>query len=306
MRERFVLGPILIVLIVVGLALDQAIDHMAMPAFFGPRLAAPGATAPPGVVLLPIMLLVAILGARELASLLAAKGIVGSRRIMSLSAFIGLALSSLLPASLSSTDAVAAVSTGSVTVLAAALAFQARNKSVQGVLAAAGAALLAFVYLGLMFGFLLAIRREHSAWVLLWILLVVKAFDIGAFFTGRAIGRHKMIEWLSPKKTWEGVVGGLAVSALLGALGRWLLVDQGLLVPTGFTGHLAWVLLGGALAGVLFGGVGQIGDLMASLLKRDAGVTDSGVVPGFGGVIDIIDSPLLVAPVAYWWLAVTG
>jgi phosphatidate cytidylyltransferase len=116
-----------------------------------------------------------------------------------------------------------------------------------------------------------------------------------------------MIPWLSPGKTWEGVAGGLAVSALVGALGRWLLVSQGLLVPTALNGHLAWVLLGGAIAGLIFGGVGQVGDLMASLLKRDAGVKDSGsTVPGFGGVLDVIDSPLLVAPVAYWWLAVTG
>lgn len=295
MRERFVLGPILIVLIVVGLALDQAIDHMAMPAFFGPRLAAPGATAPPGVVLLPIMLLVAILGARELASLLAAKGIVGSRRIMSLSAFIGLALSSLLPASLSSTDAVAAVSTGSVTVLAAALAFQARNKSVQGVLAAAGAALLAFVYLGLMFGFLLAIRREHSAWTLLWVLLVTKSCDIGAYLVGKSIGRHKLIPWLSPGKTWEGLFGGIGMAAVVAVLGLMVLDRAELMASPG--------IAAGVVAGVLFAIVGQAGDLLESLLKRDAGHKDSGTsVPGFGGVLDLLDSPLLVAPVAYWWL----
>jgi phosphatidate cytidylyltransferase len=57
------------------------------------------------------------------------------------------------------------------------------------------------------------------------------------------------------------------------------------------------------MAGVVFGAVGQLGDLVASLLKRDAGVKDSGrSLPGFGGVLDVIDSPLLVAPVAFWWL----
>lgn len=299
MRERFVLGPILIILIVVGLALDQYIDGLPMPTILGFTLRGDNPTAPPGVVLLPIMLLVAILGARELASLLAAKGIGGSRRIMSLSAFIGLALSSLLPSSLSSTDSVAAVSTGAVTVLAAALAFQARNKSVQGVLAAAGASLLAFVYLGLMFGFLLAIRREHSAWTLLWVLLVTKSCDIGAFLVGKAIGKHKLIPWLSPGKTWEGLFGGIVMATCVSVAGL-IALGRGEIMP--------WPGVGAAIvAGVLFAVIGQAGDLLESLLKRDAGHKDSGTsVPGFGGVLDLLDSPLLVAPIAYWWLRAVG
>lgn len=295
MRERFVLGPILIVLIVVGLALDQYIDGLAMPAFLDGGWAGPGATFPPGMLLFPIMILVAILGARELASLLAAKGIMGSRRIMSLSAFIGLALSSLVPSKLTATDSVAAVSTGAVAVLAAALAFHARHKSVQGVLAAAGASLLAFVYLGLMFGFLLAIRRENPAWILLWVLLVTKSCDIGAYLVGKSIGRHKLIPWLSPGKTWEGLFGGIAMATAVSALGLLALAQFNIMPWPGWWAAIA--------AGVLFAVVGQAGDLLESLLKRDAGHKDSGnSVPGFGGVLDLLDSPLLVAPVAYWWL----
>ena len=306
MRERFLLGPVLILVIVAGLAMDQYIDGVRLGSIFGGASGTVSGEAirtfPPGSVLLPIMLLVAVLGARELAGLLAAKGITASRRIMSMSAGIGLVLSCLLPANISMMDAVAAVSTGSVFVLVAALAFHSRHKSVQGVMAAAGGALFAFVYLGLMFGFLLAIRREHSAWTLLWVLLTTKSCDIGAYIVGKAIGRHKLISWLSPGKTWEGLLGGVVTSAAVGYLGLVLLdsiiVDG---APVLAMPHWAWAVV----PGVLFGLVGQLGDLLESLLKRDAGAKDSGAsIPGFGGVLDLLDSPLLVAPVAYWWLRI--
>jgi phosphatidate cytidylyltransferase len=189
---------------------------------------------------------------------------------------------------------VAVVSSVAVVVLLASLGFNSRNKTVEGVVAAAGGTLLSFVYLGLMFGFILAIRREHSVWVLFWVILVAKACDIGAYFTGRAIGRHKLIHWLSPGKTWEGLAGGVALAAAVGVGGLWALRACGVEGPAPWTG---------ALAGVLFGLTGQLGDLIESLFKRDAGVKDSSaVLPGFGGVLDVLDSPLLVAPVAYWWL----
>jgi phosphatidate cytidylyltransferase len=167
-----------------------------------------------------------------------------------------------------------------------------------GVVASAGGTLLAFVYLGLMSGFLLAIRREHSVWVLAWVILTTKACDIGAYFAGRSLGRHKLISWLSPGKTWEGLAGGLVASAVIGAAGLALVrrVEPGL--PPWWTGFIA---------GALFGLTGQFGDLIESLFKRDAGIKDaSSVLPGFGGVLDVLDSPLMVAPVAYWWLFVAG
>ena len=150
-----------------------------------------------------------------------------------------------------------------------------------------------------MFGFLLAIRRHHEVWTVLWVLMVTKSCDIGAYFTGRAIGRHKLIPWLSPGKTWEGLLGGIVVASLVGAGGAWLL-QQGRIEPA----PGVWL---GALAGLLFANVGQAGDLMASMLKRDAGVKDSGnTLPGMGGLIDVLDSPLLVFPAAYWLLTFAG
>lgn len=252
-------------------------------------------TVPPGFVLFFACLAISIFASRELVSILHDKGILASKRITTIAATIGLLVSCLVPSTASPIHAVAVVSSASVAVLLTSLVFHSRHKSVQGAVAAAGGTLLAFVYLGLMFGFLLAIRREHSAWLLLWVLLTTKSADIGAFFTGKTIGRHKLIVWLSPGKTWEGLVGGCVLAAVVGAAGLAVLdaVQPEPLPPI-------WT---GAIAGVLFALVGQLGDLIASLFKRDAGIKDSGrALPGFGGILDVLDSPLLVAPVAYWWI----
>jgi phosphatidate cytidylyltransferase len=182
-------------------------------------------------------------------------------------------------------------------VLGVSLVFYSRHRTFQGIVASAGGTLLTFVYLGLMFGAVLALRREHTIWTLLWVLMVIKSSDIGAYFTGKSIGRHKLIPWLSPGKTWEGLLGGMVFAALAGAVGLWLLhnYDAGaasLPKPRA-----------GVSAGAVFAGPGLGGDLVMSLFKRDAGIKDSStLLPGFGGVLDVLDSPLLVTPAAYWWL----
>ncbi len=309
LKYRLLLGPILIAAMVAGIWLDGWIDEQAIPAWMPllARFVGDGVTFPAGVVVFLVIVPLSFIAATELVAILKRKGVAASRWLTCFAALVGLCVSSLIPADVRPTTSIAIANTCAAAVLALALGYYARHRTFEGVIASAGGTLLAFVYLGLMFGFVMSIRREHSGWVLLWILLVVKAFDIGAFFTGRAIGRHKMIPWLSPGKTWEGVFGGLALSGVVAAAGRWILVDQGLLVPERLGDGTVWVLVGGAIAGLIFGGVGQIGDLMASLLKRDAGVKDSGhSLPGFGGVLDVIDSPLLVAPVAYWWMSAVG
>jgi phosphatidate cytidylyltransferase len=188
--------------------------------------------------------------------------------------------------------------------LLAAVIKHARDRRVQGAMANAGGTLLAIVYLGVLPGFFLPICMTHSAWMLFAVVAVVKCADLGAFITGKLIGRHKLIPWLSPGKTIEGFFGGLLLACIVGAFICYVFktsppvnpLDRWAAIPLGYA------VLGGGLAGILLGAAGQFGDLLESLLKRDAGVKDSGAVPGFGGVLDILDSPLLAAPVAYWLL----
>ena len=129
----------------------------------------------------------------------------------------------------------------------------------------------------------LVIREQpQGALWLIWLLLLVGVADVGAYFTGRAWGRRKLAPRLSPGKTWEGVAGGTLLSALVcgGALAAW--------------GRLSWFWAGLTLGLIA---LGVFGDLLESLLKREAGAKDSGtLLPGHGGVLDRIDSALAVLP----------
>ncbi len=156
-------------------------------------------------------------------------------------------------------------------------------------------------YTGGLASFMTKLRMEigGSAGVvaLMFSAFLVKMTDTGAYFVGRAIGRRRLIPWLSPMKTWEGLIGGMVVTVLC-ALGVGLWLDSsGLLRLRNPAVPLPAALL---LLGLLLGLFSAAGDLCASLLKRDAAVKDSGqTLPGLGGVLDVVDSPLLAAPVAW-------
>ena len=305
MRKRLIFGPILIAFMLAALWLDQWIEGARWPLDF-PPLGFDG-SAPPGVIVLPVMLLVAALGGRELALMLKAKDIHASRLTLALAAAVGLLASTPLFANLLSggqgpADGAAGLASVAAAMVLVGIVHHARTRNTQGAMLSIGAVLFAFVYLGLTFGFLLRIRLEHSAWVLVWVLATVKACDIFAYFTGKAIGKRKLILWLSPGKTWEGLVGGMIGSAVVGGSGLALLTAFTEFNPGGSAGKTA---IAGAIGGACMGLAGQLGDLMASMMKRDAGIKDSStLLPGFGGVLDVIDSPILVAPLAYWTLAI--
>ncbi len=131
--------------------------------------------------------------------------------------------------------------------------------------------------------------------LLLYGILVIKFTDIGAFFTGSAIGRHKLIPRISPAKTWEGVVGGVLVAMGVSVL----LVEV-------FGGRISGIPFGtrdALFLGVLLGISGVLGDLVESMLKRAASVKDSGSwIKGMGGLLDVLDSLMFAAPVLYLYV----
>ncbi len=301
MGRRLVLGPILILLVIATMWGDQAIESVGAPAWLA-WLALPTGFFAPGLVLLPVGCLVAGRAAIELARLYRASGMAASRRVVVFAAIIGVITGGLTIGAphraMGGVQGGAPLATAAALVLACALLVHVRNKDLKGACGAAGAALMAFVYAGVILGFIMAIRTEFSAWVVLAVILTAKSCDTGAYFTGTLIGKHKMIPWISPGKTWEGLVGGLLTSGAAGMLCVWM-VDRwgtptsllGLGMPMGFVG------------GVVLGAAAQLGDLSASILKRDAGVKDSGrLIPGMGGILDVIDSLVLAGPAGYWFL----
>ena len=135
----------------------------------------------------------------------------------------------------------------------------------------------------------------------LWVVIVAKFSDIGALLVGKAIGRTKMAPSISPGKTVEGLVGGFGASAGIGALIPWLVINQ--FPEIASFGNWVFTPSQGAIWGSLIALSAVIGDLIASVLKRLAGMKDSGgTIPGIGGLLDLTDSLILAAPTGYFIL----
>ena len=157
-----------------------------------------------------------------------------------------------------------------------------------GVLTDIAYTVLGVVWLGWLAGYAIFLRNvvgaaNGLAWLLTGIAITIAA-DTGAYATGRALGRRLLVPRVSPKKTVEGLVGGLAIAALVGGAAALLAL-----------GRPGWQ---GALIGIAGGAAAVLGDLLESLLKRQLGVKDSSrLIPGHGGVLDRIDGLLFVIPV---------
>ncbi|MHB1495804.1 MAG: phosphatidate cytidylyltransferase, partial [Acidithiobacillus sp.] len=118
--------------------------------------------------------------------------------------------------------------------------------------------------------------QQRAPQFLLWVILVISADDVGAMTFGKIWGRHRLVPRISPGKTWEGLLGGLLASAIMGTLGAWVWI-----------GAAGSSLLSGAVLGLVTGAFAVLGDLSESFLKRRADCKDSGqLLPGHGGLLD--------------------
>lgn len=170
------------------------------------------------------------------------------------------------------------------------------NKSA---LANSGATLLAVFYPGLFSSYILRLREFYTqtnqpyndgAFIIIAILAGLWLCDSAAYFVGSAIGKHKLFPRVSPKKSWEGAIGGFIFAIAGVALIKYFFMD-----------FLDWQHA--IVIGIIIGTIGQTGDLVESLFKRDAGVKDSSsLIPGHGGILDRFDSLLLVAPVVFLYM----
>jgi phosphatidate cytidylyltransferase len=172
------------------------------------------------------------------------------------------------------------------------------RKDLENSLPSSAIAVLATTYVGMLGGSLIRLRNDfpEGSKLVFFLLLVVWLGDSGAYYVGKTFGKRKLSPRISPKKTVEGLAGGIATSIAAAVIIH-------------FTFFQAFPLLHAIIAGVILSFAGVVGDLAESMWKRSAAVKDSGtLIPGHGGFLDRFDSILFTAPIlyTYWTLLVRG
>ncbi len=172
------------------------------------------------------------------------------------------------------------------------------KRSLEDSLPSSAIAVLGTTYVGMLSGSLIRLRHDfpEGSKLVYFLLLVVWLGDSGAYYVGKTFGKHKLSPRISPKKTVEGLLGGVAASVITAVVIHYTFFDK-------FPLHHA------IIAGVILSISGVIGDLAESMWKRSADVKDSGtLLPGHGGFLDRFDSILFTAPIlySYWTLIVHG
>jgi phosphatidate cytidylyltransferase len=297
LRWRFILGAVFIAALVGLCWLDY---HAAQP----------------GVILLPLAILLAVAGAGELLAMFRKRGHSPLPWVVYCGTFVTVLLAGApvyMPAAWANSFIVGRLgwlAIGLAAGFAIAVIAELRRYPAQGrATTDLAVSCFAILYIGGLMGFMVQLRLLNGGpwgsdgrWgmlALVSLIATVKMSDTGQYAVGRIFGRHKLAPAVSPGKTWEGAVGGV----LFAVATAWL-------IPIWGSSALA---AGDALAITLFAvslaAAGMVGDLAESMLKRDAGLKDSSTwMLGFGGVLDLLDSLLGAAPVAYlfWALRIVG
>lgn len=205
--------------------------------------------------------------------------------------FLGLGFAGLLLASLQWPGVVSERAVFLLTLAAVLTSRLFSTRDLKGSLVESAVLVFGVLYVGLTLGHLLLTRAlAGGEFLILFVVLVTWAGDTGAYYTGTSLGRRRLAPAISPNKTVEGLIGGVAVAlaAAMGA-GMWLLPSFSV------ADYLA--------TGLLLSMAGVVGDLVESALKRSAGVKDSGaLIPAHGGMLDRLDSMLFAAPAFYYYV----
>jgi len=285
-----------------------AVSAILIPSFFGlfwldSRM---GDGAP---ILLILVIGLALRGANEMVDLLWTRSFTPNRIIVSASCVLVAAAAwwgrfAKMPIEIPSNDNTLAqvMLAYSLTVLGMFLLATYRYREPGASMETLGAELLIVSYIGVLLGVASQLRwvigADAGYLVMGSLLVVVKGGDVGAYFFGRLFGKRKMVPHLSPGKTWAGGVGALVGSALSAVI--WLSYATPLFTPKERPLWEARSWIYSAIYGLILGVTGLIGDLCESLIKRDVGKKDSArLLPGFGGLLDLMDSVLYAGPVAY-------
>jgi len=158
-----------------------------------------------------------------------------------------------------------------------------------------GVTFLGILYIGVFVSAFILLREyfddyQHGAMVIISMLATIWICDSAAYFFGLSFGKHRLFLRVSPKKSWEGAIAGFIFSILTMLAAKLLVVD-----------FLSWQNV--IIIGFILGTVGQVGDLIESLLKRDAGVKDSSnIIPGHGGIFDRFDSLIYSVPIVFLYI----
>lgn len=284
------------------------VSAILIPLFFGLFWldAQLGESAP---ILLLLVLVLAMRGAGEMVDLLWTRSFTPNRVIVTASCVVVAAAAwwgrfGHMPIKIPSDDNTLAqvMLAYSLTVLGMFLLATYRYREPGASMETLGAELLIVSYIGVLLGVASQLRwvagSDAGYLVIGSLLIVVKGGDVGAYFFGRLFGKRKMVPHLSPGKTWAGAVGALVGSAASAVAWLQLVTPHFTPVTSAPWAPPSWIA--SAFYGLILGITGLIGDLCESLIKRDVGKKDSArLLPGFGGLLDLMDSVLYASPVAY-------